>query len=173
MRFDGSGVRYLDVNPTSFWKSFFAAVICFPGAYFLSTLHETETTSSLEPFATLLIDTLFYVISWLVYPVFMHALLVLHNKQENYRIFIIGYNWLQVWQMAFLICLQLLIGSGVFPTSATGFIGFFGMLYILASQGYMTKTTLKTNWLSASAFVLFNIILAMSIYELNERVLAS
>ncbi|MEH6629876.1 MAG: hypothetical protein V7776_03570 [Halopseudomonas aestusnigri] len=173
MRFNKGGLGSLEISDEKFWKSFFAAIICYPGAYFLSTLQETEITTTLDPFAVLLIDTLFYLISWLVYPVFMHSLLVLHNKQKNYRLFIISYNWIQVWQIAFLVCLQALILNGLLPTSLAGFLGLFGMLYILASQAYMTKITIETNWFSAAAFVFFNVLLALSIYKLNTNIIAS
>ncbi len=173
MRFDRSGLRYIEISDDKFWKSFFAAIICYPGAYILSILQDSETASTLDPFAVLLIDTLFYLISWLIYPVFMHSLLVLHNKQKNYRLFIISYNWLQVWQIVFLVCLQALILSGLLPMSMAGFLGLFGMLYILASQAYMTKITIETNWFSAAAFVFFNVLLALSIYKLNNNIIAS
>ncbi len=172
MLFKSSGQGNLEVSVESFWKSFFAAVICFPGVYFFDTLQTPETASPIDPFATLLIYTLFYVISWLVYPVFMHALLVLHNKEENFRLFIIGYNWLQVWQIAFWLCLHTIILSGLLDQQLAEFLGFFGMLYILATQTYMTKTIIETNWLSATAFVIFNVILAFSIYEFNNKIIA-
>ncbi|MFD2204476.1 hypothetical protein [Kiloniella antarctica] len=46
------------------------------------------------------------------------------------------------------------------------------MLYILGTQAYMTKVTIETNWFSASAFVFFNILLAMSMYKLNTALIA-
>ena len=167
MRFDKRGLGYLVNSDELFWKSFFAAILCYPGAYFISTLQEPEIATALDPFAILLIDTLFYLISWLVYPVFMHALLVLHNKQDNYKIFIISYNWLQVWQIIFMGGLYTLTNSGLLSPETTGLLGLLGMLYILGTQAYMTKVTIETNWFSAGAFVFFNVLLTMSIYKLN------
>ena len=173
MRFDKRGLGYLVISDEHFWKSFFAAVLCYPGAYFISTLQEPEIATTLDPFAVLLIDTLFYLVSWLIYPVFMHALLVLHNKQDNYKLFIISFNWLQVWQIIFLVCLHTLTNSGLLTPTIIDILGVLGMLYILGTQAYMTKVTIETNWFSASAFVFFNILLAMSIYKLNAALIAS
>ncbi|WP_085903882.1 hypothetical protein [Kiloniella majae] len=168
MRFNSAQITPKTVTPGLFWKSFFAAVLCLPSTIYISIAQPLETPPTIDLFALLLIDSLFYIISWVAYPVMMHLLLVLHKKEKQFGIFIVHYNWLQVWQSLIFFLLVILIQSHILPDALASFLSLMSLLYILAAQAYMTKITLETGWFSATAFVFFNIVLAQAILALNQ-----
>ncbi len=168
MRFKSVQIPPPPVSAELFWKSFFAAVLCLPGTIYLSIAQPLDTAPTIDLFALLLIDGLFYIISWVAYPVMMHLLLILHKKEKQFGTFIIHYNWLQVWQLLIFIFLLAILQSHLLPEVLGSFLSLISLLYILATQAYMTKTTLETGWFSATAFVFFNIVLAQAILALNQ-----
>ncbi|WP_162938161.1 hypothetical protein [Kiloniella sp. EL199] len=171
MRFNSAQIIPTSVTPEFFWKSFFAAVLCLPSTIYLTITRPLETAPTIDLFALLLIDSLFYIISWIAYPVMMHLLLVLHKKEKQFGTFIIQYNWLQVWQSLIFHLLFILTQSNFLPDTLGNFLSLISLLYILATQAYMTKTTLETGWFSATAFVFFNIVLAQAILALHQNMM--
>ncbi|KKJ77873.1 hypothetical protein WH95_05470 [Kiloniella litopenaei] len=168
MRFNSAQIPTTPVTAKLFWQSFFAAVLCLPGTIYVSAAQPLDTAPTIDLFALLLIDSLFYIISWVAYPVMMHLLLVLHKKEKQFGIFIIHYNWLQVWQSVIFVLLLVILQSHILPDALGSLVSLICLLYILATQAYMTKITLETGWFSATAFVFFNIVLAQAILALNQ-----
>ena len=168
MRFNGAQITQTTVNTEVFWKSFFAAVLCIPGTIYLTISQPLEPEPTVDLFALFLIDSLFYVISWIAYPIMMHLLLVLHKKENLFGQFIIHFNWLQVWQLLAFTLLFFVLQTNYLPDSLGAFLYLIILLYVLMAQAYMTKITLETGWFSATAFVLFYIILGQAILTLNQ-----
>ena len=172
MRFNDRGLGMFEVSDNSFWKSFFAAVICLPGIYFLSVSRGSGTESTLEPVAFFVICSLFYLIEWVAFPVVMHAILVLHNKEKHFRLFVISYNWIQVCYVVFSVVLYLLKKSEILPETTADFLGIISTFYILGTLAFLIKSTIETRWLIACSFVFLYILLSISVYQLNEQMLA-
>ncbi|WP_299372720.1 hypothetical protein [uncultured Kiloniella sp.] len=168
MRFNGAQITQTTVNTEVFWKSFFAAVLCIPGTIYLTIAQPLEPEPTVDLFALFLIDSLFYIINWIAYPVMMHLLLLLHKKEGRFGLFIIHYNWLQVWQSLVFVGLFFILQTDLLPAALASFVSLISLIYILAAQAHMTRTTLETGWFAASAFVIFNIVLAQAIHALNQ-----
>ncbi|WP_156176668.1 hypothetical protein [Kiloniella spongiae] len=168
MRFNSVQIAPTPVNEENFWKSFFAAVLCIPSTIYLTIAQPLETEPTIDLFALFLIDSLFYVISWIAYPIIMHLLLLLHKKEKQFGVFIIHYNWLQVWQLLAFTLLFFILQTDLLPDYLGAFLYLITLLYVLMAQAYMTKTTLETGWFSATAFVFFNLVLAQAILALNQ-----
>lgn len=168
MRFNGAQITQTTVNTEVFWKSFFAAVLCIPSTLYLTIVQPLDPEPTIDLFALFLIDSLFYIINWIAYPVMMHLLLLLHKKEGKFGLFIIQNNWLQVWQSLVFVGLFFILQTDLLPAGLASFVSLISLIYILAAQAHMTRITLETGWFAASAFVIFNIVLAQAIHALNQ-----
>ncbi|MCZ4281593.1 hypothetical protein O4H49_12450 [Kiloniella laminariae] len=171
LRLDLSGLEHIDTSSRSFWNSFFAAWLCLPGYIYLSTLYPTDNDVLYDSFAVLLIEALIYMISWLAYPVAIHAILVLHNKVENFRQLVIAINWLQLWVILVQVFLHTLLKSGLFPEIMVSLTGLLTLFYLLWVKANVIKQVIPCSWFIAVGLVFLDIVLSLSLSNLENVLL--
>ncbi|WP_020590879.1 hypothetical protein [Kiloniella laminariae] len=171
LRLDLSGLERIDTSDRSFWNSFFAAWLCLPGYIYLSSLYPTDSDVVYDSFAVLLIEGLIYLISWLAYPVAIHAILVLHNKIENFRQLIIAINWLQLWVILLQVFLHTLLKSGLFPEIMVSLTGLLTLFYLLWVKTNVIKQVIPCSWYVAVGLVFLDIVLSLSLSNLENVLL--
>jgi hypothetical protein len=167
-RLDAGGMAWFDRTLAGFWKSFFAAVLAAPLYVLLTALHlfnDTgrellETAGGMRIF---LIESLAYVIGWVLFPLVMIRVTDLLQRQQEYMGFIIAYNWAGVIQIAAFLSVVALSAPGLLPEAAGDFLSMVVFFAILYYQWFITRTALRIRTGAAVAIVCLDIALSIFI----------
>ncbi len=175
-RLDAGGMAWFDRTVSGFWKSFFAAVLAAPLYILLTTLHlfdDTgrellETAGGMRVF---LIETLAYVIGWVLFPLIMIRVTDLLQREQEYLGFIVAYNWAGVLQIAAFLGVVTVGGVGLFPAAVGDFLSMIVFFAILYYQWFITRTALRIQTGAAVAIVCLDMALSIFITGIANAML--
>lgn len=175
-RLDTGGMAWFDRTLSGFWKSFFAAVLAAPLYILLTALHLFDDTGRelLEMaggMRVFLIETLAYVIGWVLFPLVMIRVTDLLQREQEYFGFIIAYNWAGVLQIAAFLCAVVLSVSGLFPAAVGDFLSMIVFFAILYYQWFITRTALRIRAGAAVAIVCLDMALSIFITGIANAML--
>jgi hypothetical protein len=141
-RYDRGGLEHFANTLDSFWQSFWCAVFVAPLwalGLFLRTTRAAEPATTPSPddvdrlSAALpriaAVETIAYVMAWIVFPLAMAYLVRLLDREDRYFGYFTAYNWAIAPQVALTVIAGALLSTGLFP-------GALGMAIDLAAMGY-------------------------------------
>jgi len=171
-RFDAQGLAYFNASPQGFWRSFFAAVLIAPAAFLITALQIDKAAVQAGPLRIALIEGLAYVILVFAYPVAVHPLCRLLDREPNYITYVIAYNWAGVIQMLLVLPVALLAATGVLPSALANLAWFAVNGVTLVMLWYIAKAALRVPGGMAVAFVAIDLVIGMVVYRIAEARLA-
>lgn len=141
---DRSAVQYFDNSEEAFWKSFSAALIAAPGYLLLILIGLAEYPVEAGELRILAVETISYVIGWVLFPLVMVSFTETANCSRDYFRFISAWNWSAVIQVYFFLAVTAFAASGSVGESLAAMISLSATLATLAYQGFIAQTILKT-----------------------------
>lgn len=167
LRLDAGGMQYFDRTPEGALRSFFAAIIVLPfflafQADILGGLIEERGILSVA-----LIEALFYVIRWTVFPVLMITLLALFGVSEKFVDFLVAYNWANVIHALFYLpafFLQWFTGA---PDQLIEAASYAALALALAYSWFVIKTSTDLSGMVVVGLVVLDLVVAIMIAALS------
>ncbi len=160
-RFDAGGLQFFDNTLEEFWRSFFAAVIVAPMVMVLVATDLAELTLSAGPVRIFLVETVAYIVDWVLFPLVVLYVADFLGKGDRYFRYIAARNWAIVLQMSLIVVISLLSQAGILGESSAGPLRIMVFVVILIFQGYITRIGLETTTQAAVAIVLMDLVIGL------------
>jgi len=168
-RGDASGLGLFDTSIDGFWRSFRAAVICYPFflillAFRVSAAHWAE--SGVMHIA--IVETIGYVISWVAFPLLVLPLTRWLGREDRFLPFMVAYNWSQVPQTALFVFVGADAAIGLFPSGIAHVVDFAAAVAVLLYEWYIARVALVVSASQAVMVVLLDLVLGAVLSRVTE-----
>lgn len=161
---DRRGLGFFDISIAGFWRSFRAAVICYPLYLILVSLRVTPAQSAAAGMTRiLLVETIAYVIAWTAFPLLILQLCRWFDRQQRFLAFMVVYNWSQIPQTTLIAIVALNRASGVLPTAAAQFAELAATIAVLVYEWYIARVALAATGAQATLVVILDVLLGTAI----------
>ena len=168
-RGDPRGLDFFDSSIDGFWRSFRAALICYPFFLILLALRVSAAHWEESGVARILaIETIGYVISWVAFPLLMLSLARWLGREDRFLPFTVAYNWSQLPQTALFVILGADAASGLFPHDVAQIADFAGAVAVLVYEWYIARVALAVSASQAVSVVLLDLVLGSVLSRITE-----
>ena len=168
-RGDPRGLGFFDTSIDGFWRSFRAAVICYPFFLILMAFRVSAAhwqASGIMPIV--IVETIGYVISWAAFPLLMLPLSRWLGREDRFLPFMVAYNWSQLPQTALFVILALGAASGLLPRALSQFADFAAAVAVLLYEWYIARVALAVSPGQAVPVVLLDLVLGSVLSRITE-----
>jgi hypothetical protein len=163
-RGDRRALDCFDRSLDGFWRSFRAAVICYPLFLILLTMRVDSALWQASGAARIVtVETIAYVISWAAFPLIMLNVTRWLGRADRFFDFMVPYNWSQLPQSALFVLIGLEGASGLLGGSAAQLIEIAGGIGVLVYEWYIAWVALATSRTGAVFVVMVDLVLGMLI----------
>jgi hypothetical protein len=159
-RRDAGGMAMFDISPNGAAKSFYAAVLAFPLYLVMAMLVSGAEWPRLLLFWPLLVETLGFVIGWILMPAALTWILPHLSRSGRLEEGIVTYNWAQLLITVTQFGLVLLFVAGLLPGPLSTVVGLAVALLCYLYEGFVLKTALEVEILVAAGLVAFDAVLS-------------
>jgi hypothetical protein len=166
---DRRGLGFFDASIDGFWRSFRAALICYPmyllllGFRIAAAQWETSGVA-----AILAVETIAYVISWTALPLLVMKLAHWLGRDSRFLPFMVAYNWSQIPQTALFVLVGLDGATGLLPPSAAGFTELLAAVAALVYEWYIARVALAVTGAQACLVVIVDLLLGTTLGRVAE-----
>ena len=169
-RGDRGGLSCFDRSLDGFWRSFRAAVICYPLYLVLLAMRvsvaEWQTSGG---WRIVMVETIGYVVAWVAFPLLMLNVVRWIGREHRFFEFMVPYNWCQVPQSALFVLVGLESASGILSIQASQAIDIVAALATLVYEWFIARVALDTTGLVAVFVVLVDLVLGVFISHITGR----
>ena len=166
-RGDRSGMSCFVASIDGFWRSFRAAVPCYP--LYLLLLSFRVTTNQLDAsdgWTIFIVETIAYVIAWVAFPLLLLPVTQWLGCADRFLAFMVAYNWSQLPQTVFFVAVAL-IGAAL-PISAAQGLEVVGALAVLLYEWTIARVALQLPGGLAAVVILVDIVLGTVLSRITE-----
>jgi hypothetical protein len=159
---DRNALHYFDLSHRGTWRSFWAAVYCYP-FFLLERWLELpgEDVANTGLGHIFLVETIAYVVGWTAFPLAALALCRWLGREEGGFDFITAYNWSIILQTALFVLIGLL--SLVLPDSTAIALQRLGLVAALIYEWFIAFVAIGGGAGIAGLIVLLDIVLGLFI----------
>jgi len=165
---DRGGLACFDRSLDGFWRSFRAAVICYPLYLLLLamriTLAEWERSGGWH---IVTVETIGYVIAWVAFPLLMLNVTRVIGRAHRYFDFMVPYNWCQVPQSVLLVLVGIESETGILGAQASETIDVVAAIATLVYEWYVARIALETTGSAAAFVVLVDLVLGVALSRVS------
>ena len=169
-RGDRGGLSCFDRSLDGFWRSFRAAVICYPLYLVLLAMRvsvaEWQTSGG---WRIIMVETIGYVVAWVAFPLLMLNVVRWIGREHRFFEFMVPYNWCQVPQSALFVLVGLESASGILSIQASQAIDIVAALATLVYEWFIARVALDTTGRVAVFVVLVDLVLGVLISHVTGR----
>jgi hypothetical protein len=169
-RGDRGGLSCFDRSLDGFWRSFRAAVICYPLYLVLLAMRvsvaEWQTSGG---WRIVMVETIGYVVAWVAFPLLMLNVVRWIGREHRFFEFMVPYNWCQVPQSALFVLVGLESASGILSIQASQAIDIVAALATLVYEWFIARVALDTTGRVAVFVVLVDLVLGVLISHVTGR----
>jgi hypothetical protein len=161
---DRRGLGFFDASLEGFWRSFRAAVICYPMYLFLLSSRVSSAQWAAAGWPTvLLVETLAYVIAWVAFPLLMLHIAHFFGRDHRFLAFMVVYNWSQVPQTILLTIIGFDAATGLLPPKLVQFAEVMATIAVLVYLWYIAKVALAVSGPQAVLVVVIDVVLGTTL----------
>ena len=165
---DRGGLACFDCSLDGFWRSFRAAVICYPLYLVLLatrvSLTEWERSGG---WRIVTVETIGYVIAWVAFPLLMLNVTRVIGRAHRFFDFMVPYNWCQVPQSALLVLVGIESQTGILGAQASETIDVVAAFATLVYEWYIARIALETTGSAAAFVVLVDLVLGVALSRVS------
>lgn len=159
-RGDARGLGFFDISLDGFWRSFRAALICYPMYLILLALRVTEAQWAASGIGRIVaVETIAFVISWTAFPLLMLPLSRWLGRENRFLAFMVAYNWCQIPQTVLFLIVGLDVATGILPGAAAEVAGLAAAAAVMVYEWYIARVALAIPGLQAVLVVLMDLVL--------------
>ena len=166
-RGDRGGLFCFDRSLDGFWRSFRAAVICYPLYIMLLAMRVTMAEwQQAGGWRIVTVETIGYVIGWVAFPLLMLTVAQRLGRAHRFFDFMVPYNWCQLPQSALFVLVNLGFESGMLGED-------IGIIAVVATTvyewyvWYIARVALDTTALAAVFVALLDFALGVVISQVT------
>ena len=160
VRGDRGGLGCFDRSVDGFWRSFRAAIPCYPLYLLLLTMRVAAADwQHAGGLRIVTVETIAYVISWTIFPLLMLNLTRRIGRADRFFDFMVPYNWYQLPQSALFVLIGLLSAGGPAGSPAPQAIGLAAAVAVLGFEWYLARVALDTTRAAAALVVVVDLML--------------
>lgn len=168
-RGDSRGLGSFDTSLDGFWRSFRAALICYPMYLALLAMRvPAPPWDSAGVIRIVLVESIAFVISWTAFPLLILPLSRAFGRENRFLAFMVVYNWCQVPQTVLFLIVGLDIAAGMLPGGAGDAIGFAAAIAVMVYEWYIARLTLTIPAAQAVLVVLVDLVLGTVLSRVAE-----
>ena len=172
-RGDRRGLGFFDASIDGFWRSFRAALICYP-PYLLHLRFRIDApvweAAGVVPI--LATETIAYVISWVAFPLLILPLARQLGRENRFLGFMVAYNWSQIPQAVLFVLIGLDGVTGLFPPSVVQVAGLLAVIAVLVYQWFIARVALAVNAAQAMVVVIIDVVMGTALGHIAEQLYA-
>jgi hypothetical protein len=159
-RGDHGGLDCFDRSIDGFWRSFRAAIPCYPLYLLLLVMRAAAADwQRVGAWRILTVETIGYVVSWTAFPLAMLSVARWIGRSDRFFDFMVPYNWYQLPQ-SMLFALVGLISANEPPDSAVvQAVAIIAAAAVLAFEWYLARVAFDTGRAAAALVVLVDLVL--------------
>jgi hypothetical protein len=168
-RLDAGAMAWFDRSAHGVWRSFWAMAISYPGFLVLLTLRPMPTPDqawAVPSLRLVLVESIGYVIAWVAFLLIAIEFCRWIRRERECLDFIIAYNWSQVLQTGLWLAVALL-ASPLAPVPAA-VVHLAAWAALIGYEWFIARVALGAGALVATAVVLLDLVLAMSVGEVAQ-----
>ncbi len=163
-RGDRRGLALFDTSIDGFWRSYRAAMICFPLYLVLLSVRVTPAQWTATGVAPILaVETIAYVISWVAFPLLILPLARWLGRETRFLVFMVAYNWSQIPLTALIAIVALNRATGLLPSAAGQFAELAATVAVLLYQWYIARVALSVTGAQAMLVVVVDLVLGIAL----------
>jgi hypothetical protein len=144
LQLDRSAPQHFDNTMAACLRSFWLIVLVAPLQAAVLLLQYSNATYVADDLEVVLVESLHYVVDWLLFPVIFYEIARLRGWLDKYPRYISALNWMNLPGM--LIALVVLAVAQAMPPVVGAFLGFGLDLLILYWLTAVTRLTLGVSW---------------------------
>jgi hypothetical protein len=159
-RGEPGGLSFFDRSLEGFWRSFRAAVICYPLYLVLLSMRVSVADWQRSGgWRIVLVETIGYVIAWVAFPLMMLTVTRWIGRAHRFFDFMVPYNWCQVPQSALFVLIGLVSAGGALGVRVSAAIEIGAAIATLVYEWFIARVALNTTGLVAVFVVLLDLVL--------------
>ena len=167
-RGDRGGLACFDRSLDGFWRSFRAAVVCYP--LYLVLLAMRVSVAEWERsggWRIVTVETIGYIIAWVAFPLLMLRVTRWIGRAHRFFDFMVPYNWCQVPQSVLFVLVGIEAGSGVLSAQASETLDIVAAVATLVYEWYIARIALETTGSAAAFVVLVDLVLGVFLSRIS------
>ena len=166
---DRRGLGLFDTSIDGFWRSFRAAVICYPLYLLLVGLRVAAAQWERHGIPTILIvESIAYVISWTAFPLLILPLARWLGREDRFLAFMVVYNWSQIPQTVLFVLVGLDSATGLLAASAAQFAQLAAAIAVLVYEWYIARVALAVTGAQATVVIMVDLVLGTALGRVAE-----
>ena len=159
-RFDAAGIKYFEPTLEGFWRSFWAAGLVGP-LFLLLLIIKYIQSNGFALVHHIAIESLAYVIAWVLFPLVMAGLTQQFDCTKNYILFIISYNWCSAIQNGVYLPIAILGYAGMLSSGIANLLALLAITWVVVYTFFIVHTVLKVSRITAFGIVVLDLILGL------------
>jgi hypothetical protein len=170
-RGDPGGLACFDPSIGGFWRSFRAALICYPLYLILLSFPVVlgdAPVVEVDAGRFFAAETIHFVIAWVAFPLLVLPVVDFLGRGDRFLGFIVAYNWCQVPQTLVFATIALLGGAGVISADAMLIVDLILGLGALVYEWYIARVALALTGPRAALVILCDVLLAVVLTHISQ-----
>jgi len=170
-RGDPGGIACFDASIDGFWRSFRAAILCYPPYLILLAFPVVlgdGPVVEVDAVRFYAAETIHFVISWVAFPLVVLPIADFFGRGDRFLVFITAYNWCQVPQTVLFAVVAVLGGMGVLSPNAMLSVDLILGIAALAYEWFVARVALAVTGPRASVVILADVILAVILSHISR-----
>jgi hypothetical protein len=168
-RLDTRAMAWFEHGPDGTARSFWAAIICFPGFIGLLALRVSPADWAQHGVAhILLVESIGYVAGWAAYPLaalgFCRALGIGGGGYD----FVTAYNWSQILETALFLVVAAIGALHLLSEDAASYLSLAVLLLVLAYEWFIARVATQAGGAAAAALVLIDLVLGVALSRITQ-----
>jgi hypothetical protein len=157
---DHGGLGCFDRSVDGFWRSFRAAILCYPLYLVLLLMRVAEADwQNSGGLRIVTVETIGYIISWTAFPLAMLSVTRWIGRPRRFFDFMVPYNWYQLPQSVLFVLVGLASANATADSAAAQALAIAAAAVVIGFEWYLARVALDTSRLSAVLVVLLDLAL--------------
>lgn len=169
---DANAIALFDDTPSGVIKSFFCAAIVLPGYGLILGFSPVMQASEAGLFALIVVNLSAYVAGWTAWPLAMHYIAPLINRDDAYCRYIAAYNWASGPYVLIVLILHIPMFFGLAPPQFLVVVNLVALVIMLFYHLFVVRVALRVRPLAAAGLVIAEYFLGDLILSLRHAALA-
>lgn len=168
LRLDSSAAFLIGRDNESCLRSFFAMILCLPAFFLQMIMLGSEVTVVADELTFWLVWGETYILAWVVFPVFVHAILKNQGREAIWPHYIATLNWCSVLSAYLSLGGSIIERVDALPFGLAAIASLFITFYLLFFEWFVARKVLQISGPAAAGFVALNNGLAIALYMMGS-----
>ena len=168
-RLDTRAMTWFDTGPDGTARSFWAAIICFPGFVALMALRVSPADWASSGVAhILLVESIGYVVGWTAYPLAALTFCRAFGIGGGGYDFVTAYNWSQILETILFVIVAAIGALHLVSDDAVSIVSLIVLVLVLLYEWFIARVATRAGGMAAAALVLIDLVLGGGLSRITQ-----